>query len=236
VKQKDVLTILQHNRGTWKGKPVERMSWGYFMNLGFKCAKGKYILMLSDDCLIHPEAMARGVAFFENRLAEGSKLGAVPFYWRNWPDNKRYFVIAIKKQVYLNHGMYLNDALRAVNYINEDDYSFYCADMDLSLRLVKAGYSIEACEESLVEHYNHANFRIRKSNKRTHHHDKRKFEANWADFLEGKKPIDLSSLVESDIIPSDDIAKSNYGSFYYWYRLKSIFVNPLLGLYDSLRN
>jgi glycosyltransferase involved in cell wall biosynthesis len=35
-KQKDIITIIQHNRGIWNGRQIERRSWGYFMNLGFK--------------------------------------------------------------------------------------------------------------------------------------------------------------------------------------------------------
>jgi glycosyltransferase involved in cell wall biosynthesis len=50
-KQKDIITIVQHNRGSFRGKPVERRSWGYFMNLGFKCARGRFIVMISDDTL-----------------------------------------------------------------------------------------------------------------------------------------------------------------------------------------
>jgi glycosyltransferase involved in cell wall biosynthesis len=235
LKQKDIISIVQHNRGVWKGKPVERRSWGYFMNLGFKCAQGKYVLMLSDDCLLHPDAMMNGAAFFEERLARGMKLGAVPFYWRNWPRNKKYFVIAIKNQVYLNHGMYLKAALAEVNYINEDDYVFYCADLDLSLRLLAAGYRIEPTERAIVEHYNDANLRVRQSNKDTHERDRIKFEATWADFLEGRQPIDLSSTVEAAVIPNDDLAKRGFGLLHYWYRAKAVLVFALFNLYFALR-
>jgi len=69
-----------------------------------------------------------------------------------------------------------------------------------------------------------------------HQQDKRRFEINWAEFLEGQKPIDLSSLIESDLVPSDDLAKDNFGYYYYWYRLKRCWVIPLLDLYYSLRN
>ena len=41
ARQKDIVSIIQHNRGKWQGKPIERRSWGYFMNQGFKCARGK---------------------------------------------------------------------------------------------------------------------------------------------------------------------------------------------------
>ena len=59
-RQKDVITIIQHNRGTFRGKPIPRRSWGYFMNLGFKCAQGKYILMMSDDSLLVPGSAMNG--------------------------------------------------------------------------------------------------------------------------------------------------------------------------------
>ena len=34
IRQKDVITIVQHNRGKFDGKTIQRKSWGYFMNLG----------------------------------------------------------------------------------------------------------------------------------------------------------------------------------------------------------
>ncbi len=229
TKQKDITTIVQHNRGTWKGHPVERKSWGSFMNLAFKCAQGKYVLMISDDCLLHSRAMSNGVSFFEKRITAGVKLGAVPFYWRNWPKDNKYFVIAIKDKVYLNHGMYLKKALEEVGYINEDDYMFYCADVDLSLRLRKAGYSIEATDGSLVEHYNHANMSIRQSNQAKHQKDIATFESNWADFLEGQKSKEVSSLVESSIHSSDGLVKEIFGASYWHYRLKSFIARMFHG-------
>src|SRR4051794_30500166 len=30
VQQKDVVTIIQHNRGEFRGQPIRRRSWGYF--------------------------------------------------------------------------------------------------------------------------------------------------------------------------------------------------------------
>lgn len=61
LEQKDVISIIQHNRGDWLGKPVERKSWGYFMNLGFKAGSAKYVCMVSDDCLIIPGAILNGI-------------------------------------------------------------------------------------------------------------------------------------------------------------------------------
>jgi glycosyltransferase involved in cell wall biosynthesis len=105
-KQKDIITIVQHNRGTFKGKTVACRSWGYFMNLGFKCAEGKYICMLSDDCLIVPGAITKGTVFFENELSLGKKIGGVAFFWRNWPDDNKYMILKVSDNIYINHGLY----------------------------------------------------------------------------------------------------------------------------------
>src|SRR6185436_10989518 len=91
TEQKDIISIVQHNRGKWDGKQIERKSWGYFMNLGFRAASAKYICMLSDDCLVIPGAIKNGLKVFDKKLKAGTKAGAVAFYWRNWPEQDKYW-------------------------------------------------------------------------------------------------------------------------------------------------
>ncbi|MCI5197129.1 MAG: glycosyltransferase [Candidatus Electrothrix sp. AW5] len=217
--QKDIILILQHNRGEWKGKPVKKRSWGYFMNLAFKCAQGKYVCMISDDSLLIPESLKNGVEDFEKMLQQGRSVGALAFYWRNWPTYDRYFVIKVKEQTYLNHGIYLNKALREVNYINEQDYYFYCADTDLSFRLIKAGYTVETTIRSLVEHSQHINIKVRKSNKgdqkKRLHHDERALQKNWSDFFGDDDYCDVVKYqLYEDLIPDNTIAKDGFGYAY----------------------
>lgn len=165
AKQKDIISIIQHNRGIWRGKQIERRSWGYFMNLGFKCAKGKYVCMLSDDCLVVPGAIRNGYDEFEEQLKKGNKIGAVAFYWRNWPEQEKYWVgLTLGKKMFVNHGMYLKSALEDVGYIDEDTYHFYHADGDLCLKMWEKGYSCIESPRSYIEHYSHANMTVRKSN------------------------------------------------------------------------
>lgn len=165
IGQKDILTIVQHNRGEWAGKMLEFRSWGYFMNLGFKCAQGKYVCMLSDDCLVVPGAISNGVTLFEERLMAGEKIGALAFYWRNWPEQESYWVgLTLGKRMTVNHGLYLNEALKEVGYIDEENYSFYYADGDLCLKLWEKGYAIIDSKHSYIEHYSHANIKVRISN------------------------------------------------------------------------
>jgi len=178
--QKDIITVVQHNRGDWLGKEIERKSWGYFMNLVFKMAQGKYICMVSDDCILVPGAIKNGYDLFEQKLKEKKKVGALAFYWRESFLEEAYKVgMPAKKIMYVNHGMYLRSALQEVNYIDEDTYNFYFADIDLCFRLWDAGYEILDSPDSYLEHYPHANVNVRKSNKKDTDHDYKKFLARW---------------------------------------------------------
>lgn len=174
LKQKDIITIVQHNRGTWQGRPIERRSWGYFMNLGFKCAQGKYVCMLSDDCLVVPGAIINGYNHFEEELNKGHNVGAIAFYWRNWPEQKNYCVGTSFGKIYVNHGMYLKKALKDINYVDEDFYQFYHADTDLCLRMVQCSYEIKDSPNSYIEHHSHANLSVKRSNDSS---------ADWVNYL-----------------------------------------------------
>ncbi|KKQ86161.1 MAG: hypothetical protein UT08_C0001G0027 [Candidatus Woesebacteria bacterium GW2011_GWB1_38_8] len=177
-KQKDIITIIQHNRGEWLEKEIKRKSWGYFMNLGFKVAKGKYVCMLSDDCLVVPGAIKNGINLFEMERDKGNKVGAVAFYWRNWPEQKKYWVgLTLGNKMFVNHGLYFNQALKEVNYIDEENYNFYHADGDLCLKIWKKGYRIIDSKTSFIEHYSHANSGVRSSNME-------KQKEDWSHYLE----------------------------------------------------
>jgi glycosyltransferase involved in cell wall biosynthesis len=180
IGQKDIITMIQHNRGSWKGLPVERRSWGYFMNLGFKCSQGKYICMLSDDCLVVPGAIMNGYRLFEKEIALGKKIGAVAFYWRNWPEQKQYRVgLTLGNNMFVNHGLYLCEALCDVGYADEDNFMFYHADGDLCLKMLRKGYACIDSPDSFVEHYSHANLGLRKSNMDVQKSDWERYLAKW---------------------------------------------------------
>ncbi|MGE3911819.1 MAG: glycosyltransferase family 2 protein, partial [Chloroflexota bacterium] len=180
VKQKDIITIVQHNRGEFRGTPIRRRSWGYFMNLGFKSTQGRYILMISDDCLLAPGAMARGVEEFQRLEAEGRKIGGLAFYFRNWPQERDYYVQAtFGGKLMVNHGMYSRAALEAVGWVDEDRYGFYKADGDLCLKMWEAGYEVAACPGAYVEHFEGANRAVRKSNRELLARDREAYRQRW---------------------------------------------------------
>jgi GT2 family glycosyltransferase len=181
VHQRDIITIVQHNRETIGETTRRKRSWGYFMNLGFKCAEGRYICLISDDSVVHPDTIANGVRRFDHELAQGRRLGALAFYWRSWPEESKYRVCrTLSDQVMVNHGLFLRDAVEEVGWIEEDLYSFYCADGDLSLKLWHAGYEVEACEEAIVEHFERAGTRLREANLSSAGTDWDSYTARWS--------------------------------------------------------
>lgn len=162
VQQKDIVTIVQHNRGEWLGKKIERKPWAYFMNLALKSASAQKVCMLSDDSFIFPGAILNGMKRFDEE-SQRVKLGAVPFYFRDFPVRKRFSTAINLGKLYLNHGIYNKDALEEVGYIDED-YYFYFADTDLVFKMYQKGYQCIANEESLVEHIFEATPEIRATN------------------------------------------------------------------------
>ncbi|MFC1894319.1 glycosyltransferase family 2 protein [Candidatus Dependentiae bacterium] len=180
IKQKDIITFAQPNHGEWLGQKIERRSWGYFMNLGFKCAQGKYICLISDDCLFVPGSIKNAYDLAEKNISEGQNIGGVAFYFRSWSDEEKYRInYTLGRKLYINYGLFLNDAIKEVNYIDEDNYFFYHADEDLSLRIWEKGYKIICSPNSFVEHYMHANLDAIKSNHKNRISDYNNFLKKW---------------------------------------------------------
>jgi len=184
-KQKDIITIIQHNHGQWRGSDVERKSWGYFMNLGFKISHGKYILMVSDDCLIVPGAVKNGIKIFD----KDNKIGAIAFYWRNWPIQKEYWVgTTLGGKMFVNHGLFLKKALEEAGFLDEETYSFYHGDGDICLKIWEKGYKVIDSNKSFVEHFFHANHKLRKSNSNKQQKDWENYLKKWSGkyYLKGR--------------------------------------------------
>lgn len=181
VEQKDIVTIVQHNRGEFRGKPIRRRSWGYFMNLAFKATQGRYVLMISDDCLLVPGAIDAGAAHFaELEQDESRRVAGVAFYYRNWPLEQEYYVQrTFGGRLMVNHGMYARWALEAVGWAEEERYIFYKADGDLCLKMWEAGYEVVDCPGAFVEHYEGANVEVRQTNLDVLNHDRLAYHERW---------------------------------------------------------
>ena len=198
-RQKDIITIVQHNRGSFRGQTVERRSWGYFMNLGFKCAQGRFIVMISDDTLLVPGAVMNGLDHYEKLKAQGRKIGAIAFYWREWPQEQNYKVgLTLGNRMCVNHGMFLREALNEVGWIEEQRYQFYHADGDLSLKLWQQGYEVVDCPGAFVEHFRHANARARKKNMQDQQTDWSAYLDKWTGIYYDPEKDDTGGWMYSD--------------------------------------
>lgn len=224
MEQKDIVTIVQHNRGEWLGKQIKRRSWGYFMNLAFKAAQGKYVCMLSDDCLLVPGAIKNGISFFDQACEAGRNVGALAFYWRDWSQTQTYHVgCTLGNKLYVNHGMYLNKALRDVDYIDEDTFFFYNGDGDLCLKLWQKGYEILPSPDSYIEHYPHANVDVRKTNYDRFKSDLKNYLAKWEGIFYDPAKNNVGSIIDKHF---EDPAKT--GEKFATLHLEIVTHNPQL--------
>jgi len=219
LKQKDIITIIQHNKGKWKGKSIERKTWGYFINLGFKTARGKYVCMLSDDCLIVPGAIRHGYHQFESALRNRDKVGAIAFYWRNWPKQREYHLLKYWNIINVNHGLYLTDALRRVEFADEMTYQFYWGDVDITFKLASNNYTIMAAENSYIEHFSHANTSQRKINNKSMESDRAKFLKKWS-FVDAS----INSDMNDDVMPISRSFKDSSNTIKQWFTKPTILI------------
>jgi glycosyltransferase involved in cell wall biosynthesis len=211
IQQKDIITIVQHNRGEFNGKPIKRRSWGYFMNLCFKAAQGFYVLMLSDDCLLLPDAVNNAIDRYTHIESAGKKIGGIAFYFRNWPEEDRYYVQkTLGGKLMVNHGIFLKNALEDVNYADEDTYMFYKADGDLCLKMWQAGYEIVDCPTSFVEHYYDPNESVRRTNNEVLKQDRKAYKEKWEGIYHFKNTPNLTEKIYSEIQVKNHTAEKNW--------------------------
>ena len=211
IRQKDIITIVQHNRGEFNGKPMERRSWGYFMNLCFKAAQGYYILMLSDDCVLLPNAVNNAIDHYIALVKTGKKIGGIAFYFRNYPHEDNYYVQkTLAGKLMINHGIFLKESLEGVNYVDEDNYMFYKADGDLSLKLWHAGYEIVDSPTSFVEHYYDPNESVRLANNVVLKRDRKAYKKKWEGIYYFKNRPNLKDKIYSEMKDDKHPVKKNW--------------------------
>lgn len=210
VRQSDIITIIQKNRFELSGYSLRKRSWGGFMNMGFRAATGRQLLMISDDCLLAPGAVSAALKRIAEAEAAGVKVGACAFYFRNWPEEDRYYVQrTIGGNLMVNHGLYSKEALEAVGYADERSYVFYKADTDLSLRIWRAGFVIIDSPGSICEHYIGVGEALRASNNAVMDYDREQMRRLWPDLV-SKAAVSKMGKVFLDKTPGPQ-AESAWG-------------------------
>lgn len=207
AEQTDIVTIIQHNRYVLNGEARRRMSWGRFMNIGFKASAGEYVIMVSDDCFLLPGSVAHALERIADAQRKGVRVGACAFYFRDWPQDERYFVQrTLGGNLMLNHGIYLREALERLGYCEEDQFVFYKADSDLSLRIWEAGLAIIDSKDSICEHFvgPDSSDPVRASNNQTLEHDRSALHRRWP-YMTTKSAVSKMGRIYLDREPDQTV-------------------------------
>jgi hypothetical protein len=159
------------------------------MNLAFKAAQGKYVMMISDDCLVVGHAPVTALQHAEHLSRSGRKIGGVAMYYRDWPKERDYYVQrTLGGRLMVNHGLFLRSALEEIGWADETTYDFYKADGDMNLRLWEAGYEIVDCPGAFIEHYFDPEEDKRVANSATMQKDREAYSARWRKELDRQHP------------------------------------------------
>jgi glycosyltransferase involved in cell wall biosynthesis len=224
AKQRDILTIIQPNYKIidQEGISILAHSWGEFMNIGFRYASGKYILMVSDDLILERGCIQKGYDEIERRLASGEKIGSGAFFFREFPRHDYYRVGVLPGgYIALNHGFYLKQALEEVGYLDEKSYNFYYADSDVIMRLNKSGWKSIFLDDCYANHLCHKpTFNKRLNYPPSHIRDKNKFDTKYPADEHNTVMIKKYSGMGINAVP------------FYKYGFTNVIYGYLLKLYD----
>jgi GT2 family glycosyltransferase len=129
-------------------------------NLGFKAARGKYLLQMNDDCKLLPHSVANAVRFLEAPANGG--VGQAAFF-HDSPVRRNvhgqiqvegvwYFVCHVRGLCYANFGLAKRELYERLGWLDER-YFMYGADPDFSLKVWhEAELKVEPCSGALIHH------------------------------------------------------------------------------------
>lgn len=148
--------------------------------IGIKHAKGKYIYLLNNDCLLQNDALTiladyldknPKVAAIVPRILNAEKQPTPAFHYmpsvktkwlgnkfmnfinpNKYPDRKKIFDKPVKVEVISGASMFLRQtAFDEVGYMTPD-YFLYLEEEDLCMKLARAGYEIYHVPEAVIQH------------------------------------------------------------------------------------
>jgi GT2 family glycosyltransferase len=155
----DTLAVLREFETTVVTQPA-RGGAVQAMNLGFRAARGEYLVQINDDCRLLPHSIANAVRFLE--APANRSIGQAAFFHdspvrRNvfaqiCVESVWYYVCHVRGLCYANFGMAKRTLYERLNYFDER-YFMYGADPDFSLKVWhEAGLRVEPCPGALIHH------------------------------------------------------------------------------------
>lgn len=161
------------------------------INLGFKAARGEYLLQMNDDCELLPHSVANAVRFMEAPANGGpGGVGQAAFFHdspvtRNVHqqiqlDGRWFFVCQVRGLCYANFGLIRRSLCERLGWLDER-YFMYGADPDLSLKVWhEAKMRVEPCPGALIHHAEMQDERAKSERGGAQEaEDNRKFFAKW---------------------------------------------------------
>ncbi len=128
-------------------------SWGELYNFGFKKTTAEWIMYCSDDIEFNPDCFTNAMEVL--REQPESVVGGM-FYYRTFPSDDQFVEYGIDytygHYLMLNYGLLRRKAFWEVGGLDET-YVFYCADGDLSCKLIEAGKKLIPLPKCLVTHH-----------------------------------------------------------------------------------
>lgn len=178
LKTQNVETVIQATRGG----AVQAM------NLGFRAARGEYLIQINDDCRLLPHSIANAVRFLQ-APAHRNTIGQTAFFHdspvrRNvhaqiQVDGIWYFVCHVRGLCYANFGLARRALYEQLNYFDEQ-YFMYGADPDFSLKVWhQAKLRVEPCPGALIHHEELSDERGA-AERAAQHTDNAKLFAKWS--------------------------------------------------------
>ena len=130
------------------------------MNMGFRAARGEYLIQINDDCRLLPYSVANAARFLE--APAHADVGQAAFFHdspvrRNvhaqiQVEDVWYFVCHVRGLCYANFGLARRSLYERLNYFDER-YFMYGADPDFSLKVWhEAKQRVEPCPGALLHH------------------------------------------------------------------------------------
>jgi GT2 family glycosyltransferase len=135
-------------------------------NTGFFAATGNYLTWLNDDARPLSGAYDNAIEQLENRPTQTGLL-AMYHRWHSprniafekpGPDGNRYQLCHVRGTLYANFALGHRQVFEQLDFFDEQ-YRFYGADPDLSLKAWHAGLTVEPAQASFIEHDEHADDR-----------------------------------------------------------------------------
>lgn len=119
-------------------------------NLGFRRARGEYVVYLDDDAVAPPDVCAVVASLFR----ENPTAGCLAFLVREMPNGhlcNDYGVERLGNYHGAGHA-FRNECLRNIGYLDEQ-FFFGGEEIDSSLALLESGYYVRYTPEIIIDHY-----------------------------------------------------------------------------------